>query len=98
MQEIDNFDQKIDFIPNCIEKYMAFMFLKQLVFINSILFWVFSQKYWLKIYQKINLGICPKNFKKKKKKKRKKNRINKAKSNICIYGEKLPGKKAFPTL
>lgn len=71
---------------------MAFMFVKELVFINSILFWVFSQKYWLKIYQKINLGIYPKNFKEKK------NRINKTKSNICIYGEKLPGKKAFPTL
>ena len=38
MQEIDNFDVKISVIPSGLEKYMAFIINKNLVFIDSMQF------------------------------------------------------------
>ena len=38
MQEIDKFDVKVDAIPNGLEKYMAFIINKNLVFIDSMQF------------------------------------------------------------
>ena len=38
MQEIDNFDVKISVIPSGLEKYMAFIINKKLVFIGSMQF------------------------------------------------------------
>ena len=38
MQEIDKFDAEISVIPNGLEKYMAFIINKNLVFIDSMQF------------------------------------------------------------
>ena len=40
--ELDKFDVKIDVIPNELEKYMAFVLNKNLVFIDSMQFMNFS--------------------------------------------------------